>query len=181
MLLIANKGLVFGALKPEGDIDEVLVSEFCKLTPTKVTKTFHRAFDVCRDWRTAYEQLGALGFDTLLTSGQKKTAMEGRELIAELVSLSRRDDTGQSSHRRVKILPGSGINASNLEAILSSTRCEEFHASCRVTRPSGMTYRNAQVPMGSSSIDEFAIFVSDQDKIKQLVDIYNKFYQKSAA
>lgn len=163
---------MFGALDPEGNIDETIVNEFVKLTPRHITKTFHRAFDVCADWKTSYERLCSLGFDILLTSGQKKTAFEGRQLIAELVKLSRNDN---DANRTVKILPGSGINASNLETILNETQCDQFHASCRITRPSRMKFRNVNVPMGTSSNDEFSIFVSDRDKIKQLVEIYNKF------
>ena len=39
--------------------------------------TFHRAFDRCREPEKALEQLIALGFERVLTSGQQPTAEKG--------------------------------------------------------------------------------------------------------
>ena len=46
---------------------------------------FHRAFDVCRSPYEALRQCIELGIDTILTSGQKDSAWNGRELLKELV------------------------------------------------------------------------------------------------
>ena len=40
--------------------------------------TFHRAFDMTRDPVAAFETIAELGFSRVLTSGQEKTAHEGR-------------------------------------------------------------------------------------------------------
>ena len=165
-------GLVFGALDVEGNIDEALVREIHSITRASVKMTFHRAFDVCRDWRAAFEKLNELRFDWILTSGQKKSAFEGRETIAELVKMSKQTPNS------VKILAGCGINSSNLEAILSATNCEEFHASAKSVKRSNMVYKNLDISMGSSEYDEYSISYSSQEKIKELVDIYNKFHKK---
>jgi len=158
-------GLVFGALDSAGLVDESVMKEFLKLIPpaSKIETTFHRAFDVCSDWKTCFKQIKSLGFTRLLTSGQEKTAFEGRALIAQLVKDS-----------SISILPGSGINSSNLEQIMNETKCKEFHASCRSSRDSSMIYRNNNVPMGSNLETEFIVNFTDKNKVKQLADIFKR-------
>lgn len=158
-------GLVFGALEPNGLVDESLMKDFLKLIPSNIKTTFHRAFDVSSDWRKCFEQLESLGFNKLLTSGQQKSAYEGRYLIGELVKLS----------KSVDIIAGAGINSVNLEEILRDTNCKEFHASCRSTRDSKMIFRNNQIPMGSPAYDEFSIKFTDKEKVKELSDIFKNF------
>ena len=57
-------GLVFGALTPEGMVDEDLMAEFLNEIPKNdlIKTTFHRAFDVCADWRTCFKQIENLGY-----------------------------------------------------------------------------------------------------------------------
>jgi copper homeostasis protein len=70
--------------------------------------TFHRAFDECRDQEKALEVLIRLGVERVLTSGGAPTAIEGVEQIARLV---------RQSKGRIGILPGGGINATNVRKI----------------------------------------------------------------
>ena len=165
-------GLVFGALDPNGLVDESVMKEFLKLIPanSNIKTTFHRAFDVSSDWKTCFKQIKALGFDRILTSGQKKTAFEGRELIGELVRLAKTD-----SLNPISIMPGAGINKLNLEQLLIETKCVEFHASCRSSRNSKMKFRNLSIPMGSeSNLDsEFLVNFTDKQKVKELFDIFS--------
>lgn len=79
-------GVVIGILRPDGTLDidrmEKLIScakEDSEAPPCTVT--FHRAFDVCRDAKEALEQCIQLGVDTILTSGQKNSAWNGRDLL----------------------------------------------------------------------------------------------------
>ncbi len=46
--------------------------------------TLHRAFDLCRDPFAALETCKALGVDTILTSGQAASCLEGAALLGEL-------------------------------------------------------------------------------------------------
>ncbi|MGC4021325.1 MAG: copper homeostasis protein CutC [Cyclobacteriaceae bacterium] len=62
--------------------------------------TCHRAFDMTRDPFEALEDCIEVGFDRILTSGQKPKAIEGVDLIAEL----------KKSNGRIIIMPGSGVN-----------------------------------------------------------------------
>ena len=116
-------GVVIGALDPNGDIDmammERLVAEARgEKGERRLSVTFHRAFDECRDPYSAFEQIVSLGCDRLLTSGQKPTACEGRELIAGLV---------RKAAGRITVMPGAGITPDNLESIAESTGAVEFH------------------------------------------------------
>ena len=138
--------------------------------PSNIKKTFHRAFDVCSDFDSCFKQIDNLGIDKLLTSGGKKTAFEGRELIARLVKMSK------ESTKRIGIICGAGVNSSNLELILKETGCREFHSSCRSSRRSKMIFKNMQVSMGSPLIDEFEINYSDKDKVFKLAQIYKSFF-----
>lgn len=120
---LGASGVVIGALDPEGNVDmsmmERLVAEARgKDGGRRLTVTFHRAFDECRDPYEALEQIISLGCDRLLTSGQKPTAFEGRALIAGLV---------RKSAGRIIIMPGAGITPDNLAAMVESTCAEEFH------------------------------------------------------
>jgi copper homeostasis protein len=65
------------------------------------------------------KQLIKLKADRLLTSGQKNSAVEGVDLIKELINIG---------NNRIKIMPGSGINQTN---ILEFTKLDidEIHGS----------------------------------------------------
>ncbi|MBO7604772.1 MAG: copper homeostasis protein CutC [Bacteroidales bacterium] len=114
-------GVVIGALTPDGQIDVPLVSRFIRAArPLEVT--FHRAFDECAEPRTALEDIIALGCDTLLTSGHAPSALEGCALIASLV---------EQAAGRISIMPGAGINPSNIRQIVLTTGAGQYHGSAR--------------------------------------------------
>ena len=101
-------GVVIGILKPDGRLDTDRMKELveCAKSESKSGKrpcavTFHRAFDVCRSPYEALRQCIELGIDTILTSGQKDSAWNGRELLKELV----REAAGE-----IEILAGAGIS-----------------------------------------------------------------------
>lgn len=102
-------GIVFGCLTVENEIDikrcKVLIVE-AKTHDLEVT--FHRAFDFLSNPFTALYQLIELGADRILTSGQKPTAIDGVDLITELVKYS---------NHRIQIMAGSGVNAQNAIAL----------------------------------------------------------------
>ena len=105
-------GVVIGILKPDGRLDTDRMKELveCAKSESKSGKrpcavTFHRAFDVCRSPYEALRQCIELGIDTILTSGQKDSAWNGRELLKELV----REAAGE-----IEILAGAGISPESL-------------------------------------------------------------------
>jgi copper homeostasis protein len=161
-------GLVFGALDEEGRVDESVCDQFMSLFRSKnsIQTTFHRAFDVCTEWQESLRTIHRLKIGKILTSGQKKTAYDGRDFIRKMVGMNLNG---------LGIIAGSGVNKSNLEAILKETKCHEFHASCRASRESRMHFRRPDIPMGSNAEEEFTIKFTDVNKVLELINIYKAF------
>ncbi|KAL9896592.1 copper homeostasis protein cutC homolog isoform 1-T1 [Glossina fuscipes fuscipes] len=116
-------GFVFGSLTNTRSINVKQcqqVLEHAKGLPV----TFHRAFDITDMTRMqeTVRQIIELGFKRILTSGFKPSAHEGIEYIAQLIA---------KNHRDIIIMPGAGIRVGNLEEILTTTKCVEFHSSAK--------------------------------------------------
>lgn len=123
-------GIVIGLLNSDGSIDQQRTAKLIEASyPMGVT--FHRAFDRCRDPFEAMEQAIQLGFERILTSGQKPLAPDGMELIAAL---------NKRANERIIIMPGSGVRKENIGQIAQQTGCFEFHSSLRSTTPSKMDF-----------------------------------------
>lgn len=132
-------GLVFGCLNPDGSVDMenmALLMEASGDTPV----TFHRAFDHTSDPFKALEDIISLGCRRILTSGCRPTAMEGAEMLAQLV---------EKAGDRIIIMPGCGVNESNIAEIARLSGAREFHFSARESVESSMVFRNPKVAMGS--------------------------------
>jgi len=122
-------GVVLGILKNERRVDIGRTQELVEFArPLHVT--FHRAFDDCADLREALEDVIQTGASRILTSGGAKSAPEGASTLAELVQLA---------GERVVILPGSGINASNISEVAKHTHAREFHSGLSTRLPYGGT------------------------------------------
>ncbi|MBR4911616.1 MAG: copper homeostasis protein CutC [Bacteroidales bacterium] len=120
-------GIVVGFLHPDGSIDTELTRRFVKLA-APLPVTFHRAFDRCPEPLKALEQIIDCGCARILTSGCKPTAMEGADLLKQLV---------KQANDRIKILAGSGVTPENAAALRQKTGAPEIHGSCKITRPDG--------------------------------------------
>lgn len=113
-------GFVVGALRDDGSIDTQGVDKL--ISPILHIKniTFHRAFDQAVNPIKSLEDIISLGCDRLLTSGQKNTAFEGRELISLLI---------KESKGKITIMPGCGVRVNNITQIEQDTQASEFHSS----------------------------------------------------
>jgi len=118
---LGANGVVIGAMKPDGSIDEAAVRQLVG-EAEGLSITFHRAFDVCAKPREALEQIISLGCHRLLTSGQMPTAEQGIPLLKELV---------EQAAGRIIIMPGAGVNPQNAHRILAETGAREIHGSLR--------------------------------------------------
>ena len=110
------KGIVSGVLNSDNSIDIKKTKELVELS-RPLEFTFHRAFDKVNNPLNEIENLIELGIDRVLTSGQKEKAIDGLVLLKQLNSISK---------NRIKIMPGSGINKSN---IINFINFEEIHGS----------------------------------------------------
>ena len=152
---LGASGAVVGALLQDGSLDTVFLRD-CRKAAVSLHLTLHRAFDVCRDPMAALEQAIEIGFDTILTSGQRATAAEGAALLAQLTS---------AAGDRIAIMPGSGVNAGNIRMLAETTHACTFHLSAKKTVESGMAFRRDGVPMGLPMMGEFERFITDGDAV----------------
>ena len=132
-------GLVFGCLTKEGNIDKRAMSILMEASGS-LPVTFHRAFDHSADPLKALEDIIELGCARILTSGCRPTALEGADLLAQLV---------EKAGDRIIIMPGCGVKESNIAEIARLSGAREFHFSAREPVESGMIFRNPEVAMGS--------------------------------
>jgi copper homeostasis protein len=85
--------------------------------------TCHRVFYATPDPFKALEEIIDCGCERILTSGQRSSAPEGIELLADLVL---------RAEGRIIIMPGAGVRSSNIEKLISGTGATEFHTSARL-------------------------------------------------
>ena len=112
------KGVVFGCLTEENQVNieqnKLLIE---KAKTLGLEATFHRAFDQTKDPTIALKKIIALGFDRILTSGTKKNAQDGAEIISKLVHQAK----GQ-----IQIMAGCGVNENNVMQI-AQTGVDAIH------------------------------------------------------
>ena len=157
-------GIVLGILESGGGIDVERTAKLIELA-RPMSATFHRAFDMCNDPFKSLEDVIACGADRLLTSGQKNKAEEGIDLINLLIV---------QADNRIIIMPGSGINQSNIENIAKLTGAKEFHLTGRKTIESEMIFQRQNISMGSSSdIPEFSRKIVDPEIIRSIINKLN--------
>ena len=126
-------GVVLGVLDAEGRVDTARCRALIAAAG-KLGVTFHRAFDLTRDPLTALNDLIELGCERVLTSGAQASALEGAELIRQLV---------ERSAGRIVVMPGAGVDAGNIGQLREMTGASEFHASAKRQHPSGMRWQPA--------------------------------------
>lgn len=110
-------GVVVGALTPDNQLD-VSLMQAMKEAAGDMEAVCHRAFDFSADPAAVLEQLISLGYKRVLSSGQAKTAFEGRFLLKNMV---------EKAAGRISVMPGAGISANNIAELLRVTGAGEFH------------------------------------------------------
>lgn len=133
-------GVVIGLLTADGAIDMPRTAALITLA-RPMSVTIHRAFDSVQDPVAALQSCIELGVDRILTSGQQQKAEAGIPLLKQLVTLA-------GDH--LTILPGSGVNAGNIQRIIEETGASEIHLSAKERIEGKMTYRKEEVPLSNS-------------------------------
>lgn len=157
---IRVNGVVFGALTPDGVVDRTACLSLMEASEG-LHKTFHRAFDVCRNPHEAVKEIISLGFDRVLTSGQKATAPEGASLIAAL----------QKQYPGLTFIAASGISPANAAETVRLSCVREIHASAKDIVSSHMRYRHAGVSMGRPETDEYTRTTTSEAIVRKLVGV----------
>ena len=152
------KGIVFGALLPNGTIDKE-GTQRVRDWAGELDFTFHRAFDMTRDPFKALEDLIHLGVPRILSSGQAPSAVQGRELLGELQRLA-----GES----LSIMAGGGITPQNVGPLLSAASLTEIHSTCWEKVESNMKFRQDKVYMGKEDGEEYGTMIAKEEIVKNL-------------
>jgi copper homeostasis protein len=115
---IGIEGIVLGIVTRERCVDAERTRELV-MAAHPLPVTFHRAFDDVADLDSALDDVIETGAARILTSGGAANAPAGIENLARLV-----DAAGE----RVTIIPGGGINASNVLQIARKSGARELHS-----------------------------------------------------
>ena len=155
------EGIVLGLLTTDGKVDIEKTRHLIHLAaPLKVT--FHRAFDMTPDPFEALSSLVDLGVSRVLTSGQEASAPEGAGLISKLVEMA---------NGRITILPGGGIDESNIQVLSEIEGLQEFHATGSEVTSSAMEFKNEKIYMGSPGLPEYSLVRTSQEKIRKMIAV----------
>lgn len=111
------KGVVLGCLISNNKIDLELTKELVDLAyPMEVT--FHKAIDEIQNPLDYIDDLVNIGIKRILTSGGKATALEGKDLINEMI---------KKSNGRLKIVVAGKVTKENLNGLSNLISANEFH------------------------------------------------------
>ncbi|MBQ8518826.1 MAG: copper homeostasis protein CutC [Agathobacter sp.] len=158
------EGVVIGVLDEDGNLNLPAMKDLIAAADG-MSITLHRAFDMCRDPFQAMEDAIDLRINTILTSGQKQSAWEGRKLLAELI---------EQAAGRIDIMAGAGIGASTIEKLIPATGATTYHMSGKVTLDSPMRYRKKDVSMGLPSLSEYEIWQTSEENVRAAVEVLRK-------
>ena len=159
---LGASGVVFGALTPDGDLDMEAMARLMGCAGD-MHVTLHRAFDMARDPLEALEDAVRLDCRTILTSGQARSAAEGKEVLRAVF---------RQAAGRLDIMAGSGVKRGNILEIHRYTGIRAFHTTGRRGPvESGMRYRKEGVSMGLPSLSEYELWRTDEEEFRACGEI----------
>ena len=150
------EGVVIGLLLEDGNIDEERTRILVKLA-APMDVTFHRAFDRAAEPLQAMETIISCGCKRILTSGQVPNAMDGKELIKQLIL---------QANNRIIIMPGSGVRSNNIKELADFTGAKELHSSARKLLSSQMDF--TQLSM-KEKLENINVDVVEIKKMKEIL------------
>jgi copper homeostasis protein len=115
-------GAVLGASLESGALDEAGLLTLREHAAGLGT-TLHRAIDLVPDLMEAVDVAAGLKFERILSSGGRKTALEGMDGLAAMID---------RAAGRISVMPGSGVHAGNAGALLARLAVSEAHGSCSI-------------------------------------------------
>ena len=153
-------GIVSGVLGPDLSVDWDRTKALFKAAGN-CSFTFHRAFDLVNNPLDTFVQIQEMGIQTLLTSGQARSAMDGISLLQQLKEIS----------GSCVVMPGAGIREHN--AIhFKQAGFKAIHLSA--TKTIQNTSIPAKIPMNASkALAENETLVSDLTMLKKVIESVN--------
>ncbi len=146
-------GISIGIQKINGDIDVERLKQIVEWAyPMGVT--CNRVFDCAPEPFQALEEIIACGCERILTSGLQSAAPKGSALLKQLV---------QQANNRIVIMPGAGINSSNIAKLKDETGATEFHSSARRIAPNRVTFLNGEVS------DYGNVYIAGEEEVRAMV------------
>lgn len=123
-------GFVFGLLTESGSVDIEECKRLIEMAKGRPC-TFHRAFDSIppANREKAIEDILDLGFKAILTSGDTSDAVNGKEVLADLVK--------RVEGSECEIIVGGGVRSSNLEEVKGVVGARWYHSSADVKGEGG--------------------------------------------
>jgi copper homeostasis protein len=148
-------GVVVGALTGAGDLAVPFID-----AAEGIQTTLHRAIDVSSDSLRVLDEAIAFGFTRVLTSGRRRSVLDGAPLIKEMV---------QRADGHIQVMACGGVRASNALQVVESTGVRDLHAAVRT--PVGevgtddVSFAGVGVPAG------FDRFETDADGVAALCSV----------
>jgi len=141
-------GIVIGALTEKFEVDVNFIQQALSLCDNYST-TFHRAFDFVKNPLKELEKLIDLGINRILSSGGANSAFEGKDLLKKLII---------AANNQIEIMPGAGINSSNIKIIIDELSPNEIHLSAKKL----VQHTNSKAPF---NVD---YFITDDIELKNI-------------
>lgn len=152
-------GVVFGCLNADGSFD-IEKNRYMMECSKGMSVTCHRAFDRAINPEQALEDVIALGFDRILTSGQRPKAIHGADLLARL---------NRQAAGRIILMAGSGVTEKNIRELHEVTGLNEFHFSAREPQLSAMQYVNPNLYMGRPGANEATLDYTTVGRVRNTI------------
>jgi copper homeostasis protein len=152
-------GIVVGILDANNQVDVERTKKLVGLAhPLPVT--FHRAFDVSRNLRESLEAVIDTGAKRILTSGGKGPAADNLVGLAQVI---------EAAGERIAVMPGGGINATNVARIVRKTAAREIHTSLGGSVPVSSRYKRGSDLDWNHNDRRSALLESKVRKLKALI------------
>ncbi|MFJ1474755.1 copper homeostasis protein CutC [Capnocytophaga cynodegmi] len=151
------KGVVTGVLNTDNTIDKERTQQLIEAAGD-IDFIYHRAFDCVPNPEEALNLLKTLGVKRILTSGGKKSAVEGLDILKKL---------NQQAEGKITIMPGGGINPQTILKI-KEAGFNEVHFSGTVFEKSAN-----EMPFSfntASFLDESVRPISGIEQIKTIMN-----------
>lgn len=111
------KGVVIGVLNKDNTINYEAIQDMITLAKP-MSVTFHKAIDELKDPVSEVKKLAKIGVNRILTSGTKETALEGKEILKEMV---------KEAGDEIIIIVAGKVTKENLDEISTLIPTKEYH------------------------------------------------------